>query len=52
MDHTLVCLLIFCLCSHITITGYQHEDPRSCLERWNSVVTNMDQVCAKVGREK
>ena len=39
-------------CSHITITGYQHEDPRSCLERWNSVVTNMDQVCSRVGREK
>ena len=39
-------------CSHITITGYQHEDPEACLERWNSVVATMDQVCSRVGSEK
>ena len=39
-------------CSHITITGYHHEDPRACLERWNSVVTNMDRACSRVGSEK
>ena len=39
-------------CSHITITGYEHDDPRACLEKWNDVVDVMDQVCSRLGEDK
>ena len=32
----------------ITITGYDHGNPRECLRRWNSVVSAMDSVCKQV----
>ena len=34
---------------HITITGYQHDDPRACLEKWNAVMTAMNTVCNSIG---
>lgn len=37
---------------HITITGYEHDDPRACLEKWNDVVDVMDQVCSRLGEDK
>jgi len=33
----------------VTITGYKLDDPRQCLGRWNTVVTNMDTQCKKIG---
>jgi len=36
----------------ITITGYDHENPRECLRRWNNVVSAMDSVCKKVGESR
>ena len=39
-------------CSHITITGYEHDDPRACLQHWNHVVANMDRVCSLLGSER
>jgi len=33
----------------ITITGYDHDNPRECLQRWNNVVFVMDKVCNKLG---
>ena len=35
----------------ITITGYDHENPRECLRRWNNVVSAMDSVCEEVFSE-
>lgn len=36
----------------ITITGYDLNNPRSVLERWNSVVQAMDQQCEEIGRDR
>jgi len=36
----------------ITITGYDHDDPRECLRRWNNVVSAMDSICKKVGESR
>lgn len=36
----------------ITITGYDHGNPRECLRRWNSVVSAMDSVCKQVGEKR
>ena len=39
-------------CRHITITGYQHDDPRGALERWNNVMTKMSGVCTEIGSDR
>ena len=33
---------------HITITGYEHDNPESCLRRWNMEITKMAAVCELV----
>ena len=37
---------------HITISGYQHDDPRACLEKWNTMVELMDTVCQNLGPDR
>ena len=37
---------------HITITGYNHNDPAACLSRWNQEIEKMNGVCDKMGRDK
>merc|ERR1712142_246681 len=36
----------------ITITGYFHDDPRGCLQKWNKVMEAMNTVCTNVGPAK
>ncbi|XP_023328323.1 protein-tyrosine sulfotransferase [Eurytemora carolleeae] len=36
----------------VTITGYQLDNPRQCLEKWNTVITNMDKQCQEIGPER
>ena len=36
----------------MTITGYQLDNPRQCLEKWNTVITNMDKQCQEIGPER
>ena len=36
---------------HITITGYEHDNPESCLRRWNMEITKMAAVCELVSAD-
>merc|ERR1711874_159892 len=36
----------------ITITGYELNNPRQILERWNSMVQMMDSQCTEMGRDR
>ena len=39
-------------CRHITITGYQHDNPEACLRKWNVEIEKMMGVCKKVGTDR
>ena len=39
-------------CRHITITGYQHDNPEACLRKWNMEIEKMVRVCRKIGRDR
>lgn len=36
----------------VTISGYQLDNPRQCLGKWNTVVNNMNEQCNKIGSER
>jgi len=36
----------------VTISGYNLKSPRQCLDRWNTIIENMDAQCKSVGPEK
>lgn len=36
----------------VTISGYRHDDPRQCLERWNKVVSTMNEQCTEIGPDR
>jgi len=36
----------------VTISGYQLDNPRQCLGKWNTVVKNMNEQCNKIGSER
>jgi len=36
----------------VTISGYQLDNPRQCLGKWNTVVKNMNEQCNKIGPER
>jgi len=36
----------------VSISGYQLDNPRQCLGRWNTVVQNMNEQCNKIGSQR
>jgi len=36
----------------VSISGYQLDNPRQCLGRWNTVVQNMNEQCNKIGSKR
>uniref|UniRef100_F1L7G4 Protein-tyrosine sulfotransferase n=1 Tax=Ascaris suum TaxID=6253 RepID=F1L7G4_ASCSU len=36
----------------VTITGFDLEDPRQCLQKWNNAITIMFEQCQSVGRSR
>ena len=36
----------------VSISGYQLDNPRQCLRRWNTVVQNMNEQCNKIGSKR
>lgn len=36
----------------VTISGYKMNDPKQCLGRWNTVVTNMEKECNAIGPQR